>query len=317
MACWSPLRAWQKDSGEIVFVERGSIRRELSLPCGQCSGCRTARSREWAVRCIHESSMHDSSYFLTLTYAPEHCPISLVYSHFQLFMKRLRKWDRSYKISLYEADCKSGSRARDPAFSPQPLRFYMCGEYGEQFSRPHYHACLFGISLPDLVVYSETGSGSTIYISKILDSLWPFGYASIGAVTFESAAYVARYVMKKVTGPRAADHYRRCIVETGEMVDVVPEFTRMSLKPGIGASWIAKYSDDVYTTDACIIKGKRVKPPRYYDKYLALSDAFAAEYLEFERYTKAMLIGPDNTPDRLRTRQIVAEARLSFSQRKL
>ena len=122
MPCFSPLEAIQTVDRQIRFFARGSVGksraaadnvlRELSPPCGQCIGCRLERSRQWAIRCVHESQLHENSVFVTLTYSDEFCPISLEYAHFQNFMKRLRK--------------KFG-----------PTRMYMCGEYGERTFRPH------------------------------------------------------------------------------------------------------------------------------------------------------------------------------------
>ena len=84
----------------------------------------------------------------------------------------------------------------------------MCGEYGEDFSRPHYHALLFNCFCPDRKKHSTGDSGSVIYTSEALTKLCPFGLSSIGDVTFESAAYVARYVMKKITGDAASNPTR-------------------------------------------------------------------------------------------------------------
>jgi len=264
MACFRPIDAWQLDSGEVVFAERGKIRRSLTLPCGQCVGCRLERSRQWAIRCMHETAMHDASSFVTLTYDDNHLPTdnSLSYRDFQLFMKRLR--------------AKVGS-----------VRFYMCGEYGEQFSRPHFHACIFGFGFPDRVAFSRSSSGCMVYRSPLLESLWSFGYSSLGDVTFESAAYVARYVMKKVTGRLAASHYEYVSPITGEIISRTPEFCRMSLKPGIGANWFKKFTTDVTTTDSVVLRGgMQSKPPRYYDKLLANLNPEEHEYLEVRRSNK-------------------------------
>lgn len=297
MACFSPLSAWQLDSGEIVFAERGKVRRELTLPCGQCIGCRLERSRQWAVRCMHESQMHAHNSFITLTYDDEHLPRhgSLEYRHFQLFMKRLRK--------LYSG-----------------VRFYMCGEYGEQYGRPHYHACLFGVDFTDRDFYRRLPSGSDLYTSKILESLWPSGFSSVADVTFESAAYVARYCTKKVTGARAEEHYSRVVAETGEIVSITPEFNRMSNggrnRTGpIGKSWFDKYKTDVYPQDYVIVRGMKCKPPRAYDKLLESIDPWTFESIEFGREMKRLASLDDNTYDRLRVRENVTRARLSFKKR--
>ena len=196
MVCYHPLDAWRTSSGDVRLSYNpkfcDSPHPNLKLPCSQCVGCRLDRSRKWAIRCMHEAKMHDNNCFITLTYDDSKLPerpvgvlpanISLYYEDFQLFMKRLRKH-----------------------FHPQVIRFYMAGEYGENFGRPHFHSCLFGIDFPDRELFSRTPSGSLIYRSKILESLWPHGYSSVGNFYFKSAAYVARYVMKKITGDPAGD----------------------------------------------------------------------------------------------------------------
>ncbi len=244
MPCYHPMPAVRMTDGSVKFVSRNKAGVDgcLELPCGQCIGCRLERSRQWAMRCLHEASLYDQNAFVTLTYDESNLPAggSLDYSDFQKFMKRLRKRVKS------------------------PVRFYMGGEYGEQLARPHYHACLFGYDFPDKVFYKKTKSGERIYTSKLLEELWPFGLSSIGDVTFESAAYIARYCVQKVTGDKAEAHYRT-ITDDGEIIDRLPEFNHMSLKPGIGARWLAKYRTDVFPRDYVVINGVKTKPPKYYD----------------------------------------------------
>ena len=149
--------------------------------------------------------MHEENSFVTLTYSDEHLPDGgrLVLDDFQRFFKRLRK-----RVGV-------------------PVRYYHCGEYGETFGRPHYHACIFGYGFPDRVLWSYS-NGQPLYSSKELSDLWPYGHALIGEVTFDSAAYVARYIMKKVNGDRADEHYRRVDLDTGEIYQLPPEYTTMS-----------------------------------------------------------------------------------------
>lgn len=202
MPCYHPMPAVRMSDGSVSFVSRNKrgVVDDLELPCGQCIGCRLERSRQWAMRCLHEASMHDVNSFITLTYDDEHLPVggTLVYADFQRFMKRLRK-----------------------AFEPLKIRFYAGGEYGEGTSRPHFHACLFGLHFHDRKYFKRTSAGERIYTSDILSRLWPYGHSSVGNVTFQSAAYIARYCVAKVTGDLAAAHYR-VVTEDGEIVDRVP-----------------------------------------------------------------------------------------------
>ena len=209
MACYHPISAGLsgysinfatgKAYRRVIFKQNDpDIVQAVSLPCGQCIGCRLERSRQWAMRCVHEAQLHEHNCFITLTYDDTHLPSdqSLHYRDFQLFIKRLRKRFPTTKIS-----------------------YYMAGEYGENFGRPHYHACIFGLDFHDKKLWKRTTSGSLIYRSSDLEALWPFGYSSIGDVNFESAAYVARYIMKKQTNKQ---HYQYSDLETGEIIQMTP-----------------------------------------------------------------------------------------------
>lgn len=307
MACYCPISAYQPISGgPLEFTERPDTR-PLTIPCGQCIGCRLERSRQWAIRCLHEASLYESNAFVTLTYDDEHLPAdkSLRKSDFQRFIRLLRQHFRR---------TRQRRRSNDSDELRSGIRFYMCGEYGDLTFRPHYHACLFNVHFSDRVLFKRLGNGSCLYTSKILSKCWPHGYACFGDVTFESAAYVARYCIKKVLGANADEHYKR-VDENGEFYWLLPEYTNMSLKPGIGAGWFERFHQDAYPRDYVIVRGKKVKPPKYYDKLFEARDGFAMEHLDFLRYEKAMLLAEDATPARLRVREQVARAQLNQKRR--
>lgn len=258
------------------------------------------------MRCLHESKCYEKNCFVTLTYDDEHLPAnhSLTYVDFQLFMKRLRKYysHRDDYNNLWRL----------------PIRFFACGEYGDQTKRPHYHACLFGTDFADRVFDRRLASGSALHSSKILSSLWTHGFCSVGDVTFESAAYVARYIMKKRFGDVANEHsHYRFVDDYGEIHYREPEFARMSLKPGIGAPWYAKYSSEVYPRDEVIVRGKRLKPPKFYDTLLDSRDFDTYEFVLYARSKKALQLAEDATPARLKVRERVARAGLNVKRRTL
>lgn len=336
MACFHPIQAYQASDGSVLFSERGDIVRSLTLPCGQCWGCRLERSRQWAMRCMHEAALYDNNCFITLTYNDDHCPSdrSLNYDDFQRFMKRFRKrfkgvQEVSYKKRVYHkpvSDSVIGSSDRSfdlVETKSNPIRFYMCGEYGEKFERPHFHACIFNFNFPDKTVWKRTPSGQIIYRSKALEELWSdekgdsIGYSSIGDVTFESAAYVARYVMKKRTGKGSEDHYETTDFETGEIKNRRPEFNKMSLKPGIGAGWFDRFSADVYPHDYVVVNGKEVRPPKYYDKKFAEISPDEFEALQLQRFVDAVDRYEDNTDQRLLVKEQVTLARTSSLKRSI
>lgn len=289
MPCFRPLHAYQTDSGKIVFAEKADVKRQLDLPCGRCIGCLLERSRVWAVRCMHEYQMHDQSCFLTLTYDDEHLPAKgmLVYRDWQLFAKRLRK--------------RMG-----------PFRFLMSGEYGEIRDRPHFHACVFGVSFGDRKFFKEGSSGSPFYTSETLSALWPYGHAGLGDVTFESAGYVARYVVKKASRGLTDDERYLRHDEYGVAYWLEPEFSQASTRPGLGATWWAKFGKEVLNRGNVVINGHEMKPPRYYAK---LCKDPRYDWVEFQACLNS---DPrDNTEGRLRVREMVAKARMSYYKREL
>lgn len=215
MPCFFPLTAWKplqshRGSAPVFVKPRDGLAKELKLPCGRCVGCRLERSKQWSIRINHEASLFERNCFITLTFSPEHLPNPpiLDVKIFQDFMKRLRK-QYVPKCPYDEPDL------RESWFADHGIRFYHCGEYGERTARPHYHAILFNFDPPDKVLWKVV-NGHRYYISKSLEEIWGLGHVVIGEVTFESAAYVARYVMKKINGPNAQMHYSVYDKDTGE-----------------------------------------------------------------------------------------------------
>ena len=195
------------------------------------------------------------------------------------------------------------------------LRFFHCGEYGDREGRPHYHALLFGYDFPDRYKWRTTDRGDTLYRSPMLERLWDLGSSEIGEVTFESAAYVARYNMKKITGPMAEDHYSRVNLNTGEIIKIQPEYVTMSRRPGIGAGWFDKYHTDVYPRDSLTLRGKQMRPPRFYDGRFELLSPERMEQIRSKRVREGKKCVDNNTPERLAVREEITAYRLSQLKR--
>lgn len=235
----------------------------MVLPCGQCVGCRLDYSRSWAQRAVLEASLHENNVFITLTYDDAHLPTKrfldketgelkdigvLVKKDLQDFMKRLR---RHFDYNGWCSD----------------IRFFGCGEYGDKFNRPHFHVILFNCDFTDKTLFKRH-LGNDIYISQILDKLWGKGFASIGAVSFQSCAYVARYVFKKQIGKNRSQ-------------DLASPFVLMSRRPGLAKGYFDEHKSDIYKTDAVYFdfgNVKSLKPNKYFD-YLAAS-VIPNEYAE-------------------------------------
>lgn len=301
MPCYKPLQGYRaihvNSSGKrpVVFTKtKGFSDLPVTVPCGRCIGCRLERSRQWAIRCVHEASLYEDNSFVTLTYSDENLPPgnSLRKKDFQDFMKRLRFNNPGKRI-----------------------RYFHCGEYGDQSDRPHYHACIFNHEFTDKKIYSVR-DGVTLYISATLEKTWGLGFCTVGAVTFESAAYTARYIMKKVTGEKAAKHYQSMDPETGEIFEIEPEYVTMSRKPGIGTLWYHKYKDDVFPEDFIILNGRKMKPPRFYDG-LYEADEKAYRQLKSDRKKTAAKDAANQTRERLDVREKVKNAQVNQLKRTL
>lgn len=295
MACYKPLKAYRSGDGTITFNRTRSANIPINLPCGRCIGCRLDRSLQWATRCMHEAQMHVDNSFITLTYEEPPEGGSLYKPHFQTFIKKLR-----YHLSTRKYNPTTGRLQR----SYRKFRYFHCGEYGEKLGRPHYHACLFGVDFPDKQLHSVK-NGNKLYVSKTLSDLWGHGFATCAALTFETAAYTARYCTKKITGDKAADHYMR-VDEDGCAYWLEPEYATMS--NGIGADWYAKYKTDVFPHDEIIMRGAITKPPRYYTDKLKKEDPATLEKIQRKRIKAFDAHRKDNTEPRLQQREKVKQA---------
>lgn len=297
MPCWGPLTAYRPAEGaadrRLVFrKDKSDTGIAIKIPCGRCSGCKLEHSRQWAVRCLHEKRLHNASAFVTLTYNDANLPSgrTLLKSDLKHFMYRLRK--------------RLGNG----------IRFFACGEYGEQTLRPHYHILLLSHDFEDRQYYRMSGQHK-LYTSKTLSKLWTVGDHYIGDVTFESAAYVARYCMKKITGKKANEHYK----------GRVPEFIVMSRRPGIGTGYFQRYTDELLDNDTIIVNGVPAALPRFYDNKIAnilpedkIGLYTRAELIKIKRRRKITQAQKrDNTSGRLRVRELVSQAKLKLKPRVL
>ena len=306
MSCYHPIhgfysRALNKNKKKYLVLDKSeSDGRELTVPCGQCIGCRLAYSRSWAIRCIHESKNYNENAFLTLTYSEENLPqfSELNINHHQLFLKRLRK-----------------------SIAPKKIRYFHCGEYGDELKRPHYHTLLFNHQFDDLELL-KNHNGNPIYTSDTLDNLWGLGYCFIGEVTVESAAYVARYILKKQTGKNSDEHYMNIDITTGIYYgQKQPEYCTMSRRPGIGNDYIKNNIDDVYPRDEVIYPSKNkyypIKPPRYYDTFLESKDIETFKKIKKTRKKKALENTLNETFPRRLAREKVQKAKAKQLTRNL
>lgn len=289
MRCYHPLKAFRTATG-VVFQELGryDIIGDIELPCGRCIGCRWRRAQDDKLRCMHEAAMWPQNCVVALTYARDQLPPggNLCHEDFQKFMRRMRK-------------------------AGYIVRYFMCGEYGPLNMRPHYHASLFNVDFrADRVEAGKSRAGQVFYESKTLNDLWSHGRCSVQDFLPETAGYVTQYIMKKQLGRES--EYRHPV--TGELL--VPEYSRRSLRPGIGQRWFELYGEsDVLPGDFVVAGGSKNQTPRYYDKLAKRSDLVDPDELAYKRSERAARFAADNTPERLAVAEKVHEARLREHKR--
>lgn len=344
MPCYNPLEAtWLPGGGKPIIHKRHKPRkptpythgRDIKLPCNQCIGCRIDRSKQWAVRLFNEAELHEKKSFITLTYddktllarrqereptVPCTPPSKSATSNTVVYYHDTHAEPRTHEDSLRIKDVQLFmKRLRFELTTRNPstrVRYYLVGEYGDKYGRPHYHIALYGEDFTDDRIKWRTSGAYTCYRSSRLEKLWPHGNSEIGELTMESAVYVAGYIMKKVNGKKADEHYRR-ESRDGTIYWITPEFALMSRKPGIGRDWLTNYMRDVYPQDYVIVNGNKARPPRYYDKLLELYEPKTLAMLKVKRQQMAQDLAEDNTPARLADKEAVATAKMQTKLRQL
>lgn len=291
MACYHPITAWRarslNKSGKraLVFNKRDGFEdMEVQIPCGRCIGCKLEYSRQWAIRCVHESKMHKQNSFITLTYDEEHLPAngSLNKKHIVRFFKDLRK-----KVGFGK------------------FRYYQAGEYGDTFARPHHHVCMFGF-YPDDAVFVSRRRDYSYYQSDLLDSVWKRGNVIVTDLTFETAAYTARYCIHKRSGPLKDMYYD----------GLTPEYCTMSRMPGIGKTFWDKFKNDIITQDQVVIRNNMIiRPAKYYDKLFDGENPKLFRKVKNERIKKQKANAEDNTYDRLAIKEELKQIKLKQLKR--
>ncbi len=155
-----------------------------------------------------------------------------------------------------------------------------------------------------------------MYTSNSLEAIWNKGFTLTGAVTFQSAAYVARYITKKITGPNSEAYYQTLDPRTGEIYTRHIEFIRQS--NGIGKKHLKQFTNDIYAFDHVILSGgKKVRPPRYYDKLYEITNPDDLARIKLEREEKALKHAANNTPERLKVRETIQKAKAKRLPRNL
>lgn len=247
----------------------------IEVPCQLCESCRLEYAKQWMQRCMLEQKQWQFNEMVTLTYNDEHLPkkegidpktgevlevSTLCKEDVKKFNKDLRRYWKYH-------------------YGEDNIRFYMCGEYGDQKGRPHYHILFFNLNIRDKEFHKYSDEGFPLYSSKILEEIWGRGWVQINEVNESTCAYVARYILKKQKGKGSKEWY--------EAMGKVPEYTNGSRKPGIGYDYYADHKDEIYEHDKMVLgtsKGaQQIKPSKYYDRLFDVDEHDTMELIKKRR----------------------------------
>lgn len=253
MCCYTPMTAEFRPASKLLgtehylkFVPRGE--HNIEIPCGKCLGCRLDRCGDWALRCMHEAQRYENNCFVTFTF--KESPVTCDVFYFQAFMKRLRRYCDRQNL-------------------PSP-RYFHSTEYGDRKFRPHHHAILFNYLPHDLVLFKYKKTGN-LYTSETLSRLWGHGFVTIGAVTHDSAAYVAAYTINRDTSRMFVDVDSGLILEPEKMTcsrgrkNKKGEWVEYSIGVAHFKNFLDQYLNCEFIHDA---KGRKRKIPRGYMRWL-------------------------------------------------
>ncbi|UPW40914.1 replication initiator protein [Sigmofec virus UA08Rod_6125] len=312
MTCFYPLKGWflpdrkqpKVTSSKVHHIEWNGktafevldetvlgykpIYNYIDIPCGRCEGCRLDVSSQWADRCVLEAKEWEHKECLTLTYDEEHVKKNikinpktgevseidtLYYKDYQDFIKRLRI---SLKRGLRD---KNGKLLTEPQQEQPKIKMIVAGEYGDKKKRPHFHAIIYGLNVPDKELWKKSKSGYDMHRSQCIEKIWGNGLVTIEPVNYETAAYIARYIQKKVKGKDADAYY--------ENKGIVPEMLKMSTKEAIAKNFYKERRNTLYETQKIWIPTKKTlkkaRIPRYYDKQLQKENPELFEKIKAER----------------------------------
>lgn len=290
-----------RDICDFSFVDdNGELQKNyIHLPCGSCVECRLNYSKDWSLRLLCEASTAniENCYFLTLTYNDDNIPLGKPCSN---LANKLIPTVRKADISKFMDKIRDSQRY---LYNNTGVRFYGSTEYGEQTCRPHCHIILINCILPpgSLKHLFNNVFGQPLYEGLYFEKYWPYGYVNVGAFSFDSACYVARYVMKKHKGQDSSFYEERGIESEQSVMSRVPgiasDFFDMNYQdiyikrdfPGQTLSQGAHLIDSIYFDSSLFLdgKGKRFTPPDYFDNKLKVISPDDYEIIKSNRLVKA------------------------------
>ena len=326
MVCESPIKVWKQNQARLDvpakdYYEMKKIswkkvpdRIEVEIPCGKCLGCRLDHASMWATRIAVEAKNWKKNCFVTLTYNGPNLPLTdtgletLQKKDIQDFLKRLRYYNKGNEEWEHPISGKKEN----------PIRYFCCGEYGPKCGRPHYHMAIFNYCPDDLKFYKKNKHGDMIYTSKKLQDIWGNGFVTVEDLNFNSAAYIARYTLKKAGISGYTRIYTKEFWQSIELderfqgeiwadelkywnkfhrkqkkrvKEIEDEFVIMSRGAGIGVKYWNENKEKIKKNKGIMLKiGDKVKLkpiPRYYIKLWERENWLEVERFKYEQHKES------------------------------
>lgn len=234
----------------------------MLIPCGKCIGCRIRAKMDWATRMELEAKSTPWVWFITFTYDDKHVP-TMNLATGELYEGGIGVWHKQEEkpeaVNVLNMDdmTRFWKRLRK---KQDKIRYFYCGEYGENTARPHYHAIIYGLQMPDL---EKVKGRNQYYSSKMLEETWGLGQVTIAYAEPGTYNYVAGYVTKKMHGNDKQEYAE---------IGLPAPYACMSRRPGIGMDWLETNIDKLYEQPHIQLAGKTAPIPRAFDKIMEERD---------------------------------------------
>lgn len=258
MSCLNPVVIRSKAIG-------APSKAQMLVPCGKCIECLKAKQRQWIYRLQREEAVNKTSLFCTLTYDEKNVPLLLLDYHGQVYLHksndkpqhvRYQDYIKSKLFSdcimdLWPEDLQKFIKRLRKCY-PHSLKYFACGEYGDQFDRPHYHIALFT-------------NGSANLLKHCVEGSWQLGMTDVEYLVDARVTYITKYMLKGSLENRTDERQTPC-------------FNRAS--HGLGSRGFyndyliesSRLSEDEYLRCVQLNNGSKIPVPRYFRKTMVADE---------------------------------------------
>lgn len=297
----------------------------MYIPCRKCEECKAKYAQDWSIRCYHEFQVREVGAFITLTISDEEAGNFANDKKAQnSYCRKCKNGDRYYRYPINFSLNKKFildwlKKFRDYLYRQYnvSIRYFGCGEYGEQDERPHYHILIFGYNFPDKMRYSISSKGVPIFVSQELSEQWKYGICTIQEINHRACMYTAKYCTKKMhftedidiietyygrepeflfmskgncqsnRCPYIDDIIKNCkgIKSLRELYNPYCDFCNKT-RGGLGYDWLKRYWQDMIKIGYILIDGIKYQIPDYYMKIIKLTDEKIYDKLKLEKLNK-------------------------------